>query len=179
MYTLEQMPDLEEIKVLKHRYFRLMDTGQWEDLRHLFTKDIHVDFRGGTYRVRLDGCEDMIEFLSNSFHSGAATMHHGHMPEITITDRDSAEGVWYLDDITIHLEDNIQTFGGAIYRDQYRRVDGAWKIARTEYDRVIEVKTLLPADLKVSFHHLAKVGRKPHERSDVSRFITWTEKLSD
>ena len=35
--------------------------------------------------VKLTGAEAMMEFLANSFHSGALAMHHGHMPEITFT----------------------------------------------------------------------------------------------
>jgi hypothetical protein len=63
--------------------------------------------------------------------------------------------------------------GSAIYRDQYRREDGAWRIARTEYDRVIEFIRPLPDNAEITSHHLAKVGRKPHERGDISHLISW------
>lgn len=32
--------DLEAIKVLKARYFRAMDTKQWDELRSCFTQDL-------------------------------------------------------------------------------------------------------------------------------------------
>jgi hypothetical protein len=115
----------------------------------------------------------MLEFLANSFHSGALAMHHGHMPEITLAGEDHAEGVWYLEDIFINLETKTHTIGSALYRDRYRRQDGRWKIARTEYDRVIELIFPLAPQAQITAHHLAKVGRKPHERSDISRMLSW------
>ncbi|WP_150292636.1 nuclear transport factor 2 family protein [Sphingobium estronivorans] len=173
-YTIEQLPDLEDIKVLKHRYFRFMDTGQWSALAALFTETAHIDYRGGTYRCQMDGRDNLVEFLANSFNSDAVAMHHGHMPEITFTGRDTAEGIWYLEDIFIHLDTNLHTFGSAIYHDSYQRVGGEWLIARSEYDRVIEVNMPLDPAIKVDFHYLKKVGRKPEERRDVSHLITWT-----
>ncbi len=172
-YTLQQLSDLEDIRTLKHRYFRGIDTADLDLLSGLFTADLVVDYRGGTYRVSLEGRDNMIEFLANSFHSSAVAMHHGHMPEITLTGDDTAEGIWYLEDIFINLDNRTHTVGSAIYRDQYRREDGAWRIARTEYDRVIEFIRPLPDNAEITSHHLAKVGRKPHERGDISHLISW------
>ncbi|CAD7340650.1 nuclear transport factor 2 family protein [Sphingomonadales bacterium 56] len=172
-YTLQQLSDLEDIRTLKHRYFRGIDTADLALLGTLFTEDLTVDYRGGTYRVRLEGRDNMLEFLANSFHSGAVAMHHGHMPEITLTGEDSAEGIWYLEDIFIDVERKDHTIGSAIYRDAYRREDGVWKIARTEYDRVFEMIRPLAADAQITSHHLATAGRKPEQRSDISHLIEW------
>jgi hypothetical protein len=172
-YNLQQLSDLEDIRTLKHRYFRGIDTADTALLDTLFTDDIAVDYRGGTYRVQIRGRADMIEFLANSFHSGAVAMHHGHMPEITLTGADSAEGLWYLEDIFINLESGTHTIGSAIYRDQYRREAGQWKIARTEYDRVFEMIRPLAADARITTHYLASHGRKPDARADISHLISW------
>ena len=172
-YTVQQLSDLEDIRTVKHRYFRGIDTADMNLLASLFTDDIGVEYRGGTYRVRLEGRENMLEFLANSFNSDAVAMHHGHMPEITLTGDDTAEGIWYLEDIFINLELQLHTIGTAIYRDQYRREDGVWKIARTEYDRVFEMVRPLAADAQVTYHLLAKVGRKREDRSDISHLIEW------
>lgn len=172
-YTLQQLSDMEDIRTLKHRYFRGIDTADAALLETLFTDDVAVDYRGGNYRVRLNGRDDMLEFLANSFHSDAVAMHHGHMPEITLTGEDTAEGIWYLEDIFINLENRTHTAGSAIYRDLYRRVNGAWLIARTEYDRVIEVIVPLSDAAEITAHHLRSAGRKPDERADISRLIAW------
>ncbi len=172
-YTLQQLSDLEDIRTLKHRYFRAIDTADMDLLGSLFTQDIAVDYRGGTYRVQVNGREDMLEFLANSFHSGAVAMHHGHMPEITLTSDDTAEGIWYLEDIFINIESNSHTIGSAIYRDEYRREDGVWKIARTEYDRIFEMIRPLQKDAQITSHHLKLKGRTPDQRTDISHLIAW------
>lgn len=174
-YTLQQLTDLEDIRTLKHRYFRGIDTADMALLATLFTEDVAVEYRGGTYKVALTGKDDMLEFLVNAFHSGALAMHHGHMPEITLTGDNSALGVWYLEDIFINLEHKTHTFGSAIYRDEYRREGGVWKLSRTEYDRVMEVILPLDPAAQITTHHLARAGRKPEERTDITHLIQWTE----
>ena len=118
----------------------------------------------------------MIEFVLNSFHAGVAGMHHGHMPEITFTGADEAEGIWYLEDIFVDLERNVLTIGSALYKDRYKRVDGAWKIARTEYDRILELVEPIRPELTLSEHYLGKHGRKGAARGDISHLITWFNK---
>lgn len=173
-YSLEQIGDLEDIRTLKHRYFRGIDTADLEMLAQLFTPDIFVDYRGGTYRVRLEGRDNMIEFLANSFHSGAIAMHVGSMPDIRLTSTDAATGIWYMQDIFINLEQGTHTFGVAICRDEYRREDGRWQIARTEYDRTFEIIQPLASNAKITTHHLGSAGRKPQDRTSIDHVISWT-----
>lgn len=174
-YTLQQLSDFEDIRTLKHRYFRGIDTADTVLLSNLFTDDIYVDYRGGNYRVNLTGRENLLEFLANSFNSNAVAMHHGHMPDIQMTGVDTASGIWYLEDIFIHWDAKTHTIGSAIYKDEYRRVGGVWKIARTEYDRVFEVVRPLAENAELTAHMLGRTGRKPDELTDNSAFISWTE----
>lgn len=175
-FNVQQLSDMEEIRILKHRYFRGIDTLNLDLLAGLFTQDIKVEYNGGQYKVKFEGHAQMMEFLANSFHSGAVAMHHGHMPEITITGDNSAKGIWYLEDVFINLEDDTHTFGTAIYTDTYRREGGVWKIATTHYDRVVEVVTPFKATGgEVTVQRLANIGRKPEERSDISHLITWSK----
>lgn len=172
-YTLQQLSDLEEIKVLKSRYFRGIDTADWALLADMFTADVNVEYIGGDYHVKLKGAEAMMEFLANSFHSGSLAMHQGHLPEITFTGPDSAEGLWYLEDIFINLEEQFHTFGTAIYRDVYIREDGRWRMASTVYDRIMEVTEPLHQDARYVVSRLAQKGLKPEDRRDISHLITW------
>ena len=175
-YTLQQLSDLEEIKVLKSRYFRGIDTADWALLDGMFTADVNVEYIGGDYHVKLTGDHAMMEFLGNSFHSETLAMHQGHLPEITFTGPDSAEGLWYLEDIFINLEDKYHTYGTAIYRDHYRREGGQWRIASTVYDRVMEVTEPLHEGARYVVSRLAAKGRQPAERTDISHLITWETK---
>jgi hypothetical protein len=174
-YTLQQLSDLEEIRTLKHRYFRCIDTANIAELAELFTPDVTIDYRGGHYRVTLRGRENMLEFLANSFHSDAVAMHHGHMPEISLTGRDSADGTWYLEDVFISLTDRTRVVGSAIYKDRYVRLGDLWKIAHSEYDRVIELTDQLGDDVRITAQYLRDVGRRPEQRTDMSQFISWSD----
>ena len=173
-YTLQQLSDIEDIRMLKHRYFRSVDTANAELLKDMFTDDIVVDYRGGYYHISLTGKTAMLEFLANSFNTGIAAMHHGHMPEITLTGEDTAEGVWYLEDIFINLERKTHIIGSAIFNDKYRRVNGKWKIERTEYDRVLEMVYPLSESMELTSHYLARAGRTPEQITDISSMVTVT-----
>ena len=173
-YSNQELSDFEDIRTLKHRYFRAIDTIDLPLLDTLFTEDVTVDYRGGRYRVQLSGKSDMIDFLANSFHSGLAAMHYGHMPEITLTGEHTADGLWYLEHVMIGLERKTFGCGSAIYRDRYRRENGMWKIAHTEYDSIVEVVWPLGEE-RITAHYLGTAGRKPHERTDISHLIQWTD----
>jgi SnoaL-like domain len=172
-YTLQQLSDIEDIKLLKHRYCRGMDTAEWDLVETLFTDDVTIEYQGGAYLVKTTGKAEIMMFLKNSFHSQAVALHHGNMPEITLTGDDEAEGIWYLYDIFIHTGARSQTTGSAIYRDKYRRVDGAWKIAHSEYQRIIELTGPMDAHTQVSVQWLATRGLQPDEMEDIRHLISF------
>lgn len=174
-HTIQQLSDMEDIRTLKHRYFRAIDTADWDLLDGMFTDDVHVEYIGGTYHVSLDGAANMTEFLANSFHAQCMAMHHGHMPEITLTGDNSADGVWYLQDIFLDFIKKENTWGTAIYRDTYRREQGSWKIQSTVYDRIMEVIEPLNDAARYTAHRLATTGRKVEELKDISHLIAWEE----
>lgn len=170
-YTLQQLSDLEEIRLLKHRYFRAIDTCDRNLLATLFTEDVAVDYRGGDYRAQFTGLQNMLDFIVHSFHSDLIGMHQGHTPEITLTDADTAKGIWYLEDINIYIEARTLTHGTGFYHDDYRRENGQWKICRTEIERVFSVTLSYPESPRLNAHYLRKVGLKPHERKDITHLV--------
>lgn len=174
-YTLQQLSDLEDIRTLKHRYFRSIDTANLKELSNMFTDDITVEYHGGTYLVKVNGRENMVEYLANSFNANVVAVHQGHMPEIKLTGEDTAEGSWYLEDLFIDLGSRRRTIGTAIYYDTYRRENGEWKISSTRYERVVELVDKCPEDVQLASHYLGKHGRKLEDCGDVSKMITWTE----
>ncbi len=46
MDKLQKLLDIEDIKNLKHRYFRAIDMADFDLLNNIFTDDITVDYRG-------------------------------------------------------------------------------------------------------------------------------------
>ena len=172
-FSVQQLSDLEEIRILKHRYFRAIDTGDAALLATVFTQDVTIDYRGGAYRARLQGKENMLDFIGSAFNSDIVAQHQGHSPEIGFTGHDTAEGLWYLEDRFIDPERQQDTVGTALYRDRYRRESDGWKIAHSEYDRVYEIVRPIPPEEKLTFHLLAKTGRKAADRVDVSPWLEW------
>ncbi len=172
-FTVQQLSDLEDIKLLKHRYFRAIDTGNEALLTTLFTDDVSIDYRGAGYRAQLKGKTAMIDFIGTAFNSDIIAQHQGHMPEIEFTGPDEASGLWYLEDRFIDPARQTDTIGTAIYRDRYVRTSDGWKIARSEYDRVYETVVPINQAAIVGTPMLATTGRKPEQRVDISRYLTW------
>jgi hypothetical protein len=125
------MADIEAIRVLKARYFRLMDQKRWDEWADVFTEDVHIDTTDDTPDALIDGRDAFVAFLAPIL-GDVVTVHHGHMPEITITGPDRAEGIWSMED---HLEwpegaPFRRLWGQGWYEETYRRgADGRWRIA--------------------------------------------------
>lgn len=131
--------DIEAIRNLKHRYFRLLDTKQFDALGELLLPDCTIKYHNGRYGS--DGRAATIAFLNEAMSSDKIlTLHQGHHPEITLLSETEATGIWYLHDIVINLYDNTKLEGNGFYEDRYRKVDGEWKIAHTGYRRTFDLK---------------------------------------
>lgn len=140
------LEDIEAIKVLKHRYFRLLDQQSWDALRGCFTDDVETNYEGGHYRFT--GIDDAMRFLSESLvglrAGGRISMHMGHHPEIELTSDTTATGVWTLHSVAVHGAGERLAQLAAYYRDEYRKDDGVWKIARTGYDPHFHAEARIP-----------------------------------
>ncbi|MBW8825632.1 MAG: nuclear transport factor 2 family protein [Acidobacteria bacterium] len=124
--------DLEAIRVLKARYFRFVDTKQWDEWRALFTDDVAVDLgETGTF----DDADTFVAFVRQALEA-ATTVHHGHMPEIELTGADEATGVWAMADIVLR-PGAPRVMGYGHYHETYRRVDGQWRIASMRLTRLL------------------------------------------
>lgn len=129
---------LEAIKQLKYRYFRTLDTNDWDVFSDCLTEDCSAAYSDG--KLCLEGRDAIVAFMRENM-SGAdfLSMHHGHHPEISFDAEDSASGTWYLEDTIISLARKTRLFGAAIYEDRYRRdADGTWRISATGYRRTFE-----------------------------------------
>src|SRR5262249_29183349 len=132
-----QVLDREAIKELKSRYFRLMDTKQWDEWALVFTEDcvMEVPEAGTAYDGRLEIVTRVSAILAS-----ARTCHHGHMPEIEFTGEDSAKGMWAMFDYVEWPEQDDGTRAGfqgyGHYREDYVRENGEWRIARTRLERL-------------------------------------------
>lgn len=134
---VEQLAAIEEIQQLKARYFRLLDTKQWDEWGAVFTTDVVMELPEVDTVVH--GREDVVSGVGTAL-EGASTVHHGHMPEIEITGPDTARGTWAMFD---HVEwpsgeEGIRNgfTGAGHYHEEYVREDGDWRIARLRLERL-------------------------------------------
>jgi len=125
--------DVEAIKQLKARYFRTMDTKDWAGMRQVFTDDVVMDTTESGGGV-VSGADDFVSFLEQTLR-GAVTIHHGHMPEITVTSPTSARGIWALQDVII-WPDGTRLHGYGHYHETYAKLDGEWRIASSTLTRL-------------------------------------------
>ena len=137
MDAVDRLLDIEEIKKLKARYFRFLDTKQWDRWGEVFTAGVHMEVLEAA--VVLDGREAVVENVSAAL-EGAVTAHHGYMPEIEMTDRDYARGTWAMTDYVEWPagEDGrrVGLRGYGHYVEEYVREEGQWRIATTRLDRL-------------------------------------------
>ena len=127
------MDDVEAIKQLKARYFRTMDTKDWDGMRRVFTDDVTVDTTASGGGV-VTGADDFVAFLREML-SDAVTVHHGHMPEIELTSPTTATGVWALQDMIV-FPSGMRLDGYGHYHESYEKADGEWRIASSTLTRL-------------------------------------------
>lgn len=118
------MDDVEEIKKLKARYFRGLDSQDWDLYESVFAEEIVVDLT----RAGGEKFESRADFMVYARAMPLVqSVHHGHMPEIDLTGPDSAAGVWVLEDYNI-WQDGSQNHGWGHYLETYVKRDGRWQI---------------------------------------------------
>lgn len=127
------MDDIEAIKQLKARYFRLMDIKDWDGMREVFADDVYIDTTGSGGRV-VQGADDFMAGL-RSLLADVVTVHHGHMPEIELTSDTTATGIWALQDL-LRWPDGRELYGYGHYHEEYEKVDGRWRIKRMTLTRL-------------------------------------------
>ncbi|MDT3445409.1 MULTISPECIES: nuclear transport factor 2 family protein [unclassified Pseudofrankia] len=129
--------EIEKIKQLKARYFRLLDTKKWDDWADVFTPDLNLwvqDVPDVTYTSRDEFLAAIVPMLTD-----AVTTHHGHMPEIDVTGSDTARGIWAMFDyVQLGSPDRpIRLKGYGHYHEEYRKgSDGQWRISSLRLHRL-------------------------------------------
>ena len=130
------MDDIFAIQMLKARYFRAIDTKDWDLLASVMVEDVEIDVTddvegGQPYTGRaafVDGCARVLR--------SAVTVHHGHMPEITLTGPDAATGIWAMEDF-VDWGHGKAFRGYGHYHEQYvRHPEAGWQITAMQLKRL-------------------------------------------
>lgn len=151
METPERLLAVEQIRQLKARYFRLLDTKQWDEFATLFAADAVFDMReaaGGPMDegALVTGPAAIAAFVRKAV-DGMVTVHHGHMAEIDVQSDHAAHGTWAMGDVLqwqAGATDTMWTLHGyGHYHDSYARIDGRWVIRSCRLSRLlVDVRTV-------------------------------------
>lgn len=152
MDALARLVAIEEISQLKARYYRCMDTRDWDGLAAVFAPDAVFDLSEvNSVRHPLTGAWEP-PFDPEAIHRGHAavygmiknaverliTIHHGHMREIEILSETTARGIWAMEDIIHNApgEPHLFMHGAGHYHETYVRLADGWKIETTKITRL-------------------------------------------
>jgi len=130
---LYESDDIRAIERLKARYFRTMDSKEWDAMREVLADDIVMDTTASGGNV-ITGAVDFIAFLREAI-GDVVTTHHGNTPEITITSPTTATGVWAMEDM-LRWPDGTELHGYGHYDETYEKVDGQWCIKTSTLTRL-------------------------------------------
>ena len=132
----EQWLEVEAIKQLKARYFRLMDTKQWLPFSQVFSDDVIVDVSHDKHAPgdKIVGRANVVDFIRKAV-GKAATVHHGHMPEIELLSPTEARGIWAMFDY-VEFKPSRGIRGYGHYHEEYRKEGGSWHISKLKLTRL-------------------------------------------
>jgi hypothetical protein len=147
MDEVERLAAIDEIRQVKAKYFRGVDTGDGDLVRSILAEDCVLDYRGGCTdpltgvdyvpptNTVLRGRE---AWPAGQYDTGMVSVHQGHTAEIEVTSATTASAIWSMTD-RLHFPPgapySIMT-GYGHYHETYEKTDGTWKIKSTRLTRL-------------------------------------------
>ena len=138
--TIDDHNELEAIRQVKSRYFRLMDTQQFDQWHTCFTDDISALYEGVPRAaddlptdIEIQSCAALVDGV-RSLMTGAQSIHQGYMPELELTGATTARGIWSMYDYVRLPTCNFQGWGH--YHEEYVKEGAQWKIKKIHLTRL-------------------------------------------
>ncbi len=125
--------DVEAIKQLKARYFRMIDAKDWDAMYQVVAEDVVMDFTASGGDV-ITGAQPFVAFLQEAI-GDVVSVHHGYTPEIEITSPTTAAGIWAMQDM-LRWPNGGELYGYGHYHETYEKVDGTWRIKTSTLTRL-------------------------------------------
>ena len=127
---LTRLEAFDAIKTLNATYLMACDTKDPALMRDCFIEgELMIDYGPvGQFNDR----EQLVQIFTDvGCHPHMLESHHGHNPIIELIDSHYAKGNWELAYQVLNSREKKLTQITMIYRDEYRCVDGHWKISAT------------------------------------------------
>lgn len=144
---LYKLVAIEEIKQCKARYWRCMDTKEFDGLQTVFAPDAVFDAAEAQYDPILGQkpgipqsepwvTRDVIlSEVANSLQHPLQSVHMGHLCEIEITSETTATAIFPFND-RIKLEGVLSFNSYGYYYDTFEKIDGQWMVKTSTIKRL-------------------------------------------
>jgi len=155
MELAEKHEAIEQVRLIKARYFRGVDFKDEALLASIFADDVFIDYRGAAtdpisgYNISPEATNEPLEggahaarVVANSM-PGIVSVHHASVPEIEVTGPTTASAIWPMVD---RLKFPVgapfaEIIGYGHYHETYEKIDGSWKLktmrlTRTRLDTI-------------------------------------------
>ena len=153
---LQRLEDVEAIRALKARYFFCCDRKDPKGMRACFADGpVQIDYGAVGKFDRADALVKV--FTEIGCHDYMVEMHHGMNPQVSVVDDTTAKGTWSLHYFLINTQTKGLTQLAGFYEDEYKKANGAWKIAKTRFT----VTSTLAMDLTEGTAKALFAGRAP------------------
>lgn len=141
---IERLIAIEDIKILKARRDKAVDTKDWDTYLALHAPD-HRSHNDGF--PAWNSAAEMIAAV-RSLMTHVISVHHSHTPRIEFESADKATGVWGMEDNIYWKqgEDDHWLRGFGFYHEIYEKLDGRWLFTFRRLER-IHVLTSPGADM--------------------------------
>lgn len=129
---VERLEAIEAIRQLKYKYFHYCDRKRPDKVRECYADGfVRLEFgRVGTF----ESADDLVKvFTELACQDHIVEMHHAQNPQIELLGDGKAEGLWGLYYYLIDTNQQTATQLGGFYEDEYRYIDGAWKITASRF----------------------------------------------
>ncbi len=142
--SIGELWDIEQIKQLKARYFRFLDTKDWTAYRTCFTDDF-CSYAGDASEPIASSGDAFVALAERLFPKGGTlTVHQGQMPEIELTGERTATGIWSMSSSSGAAGTAMPPLrGGSYYFEIYEKgTDNRWRI---KANRIYPQGSAMPA----------------------------------
>lgn len=140
MTEIERLVAIEDIKLLRARYCRAIDTKDWTLLRSLIADDIRLDLPSLRDRGGVRGTDEFMDLVQGWF-AQSPSLHANHLPEIVIESVTRASGIWAQEHfLPQHYEPGARHGHGYGYsHDEYAKIDGSWRVIGVRLEPLFEI----------------------------------------
>jgi SnoaL-like domain len=145
--AIDDLQELEELRQLKARYCRFLDTKDVESWRAVFTTDLVFTLDtavsvGGADPMTtppVEGLDNFVPMVMGGLEN-VATKHleiqRSHTPELTLASATTATGIWAMEDLLV-FGDGRELYGAGHHHETYEKPHGSWQIKSLHLTRTM------------------------------------------